>query len=131
MTEITLEMLEACKVRQTMHFDGPRGKNGFFGYMYACVEYPRLQRKVTYWRSNRGTTIEWMVDGTKVGTDLADAVPALNQPVALTEAETAAMALISDEGQHWKELDIAYEVLRALDDKGMIVAERGQVRLRK
>jgi hypothetical protein len=131
MGEITVEMLKASKVRETMHFDGPRGRKGFFGYMYACVEFPRLQRKVTYWRGNRGTTIEWLVDGVKVGEALADAVVALNQPPVLTDAESAALALFSDEPKHWKDMDVSYEVLRALQDKGMVVAERGLVRLRK
>jgi hypothetical protein len=131
MAEITLEMLQASKVRQTMHFDGPRGKDGFFGYMYAGIEYPRMQRKVTYWRANRGTTVEWYVDGAKVGDNLADALPALNQPPVLTEAESAALALFGEDWQPWKGMDIPYEVVRALGDKGMIEAERGQMRRRQ
>lgn len=128
MGEITLEMLHASKLRETMHFDGPRGPKGFFGYMYAGIEYPRLQRKVTYWRANKGTTIEWYVDGQSVGDNLADALPALNQPPVMTEAETAALAQFGPDGKTWKGSDIPYEVVRGLADKGLVAVERGLVR---
>lgn len=131
MAEITLEMLQASKLRETMHFDGPRGPKGFFGYIYAGIEHPRLQRKVTYWRANRGTTVEWYVDGVKVGDSLADTLDALNQPPVLTETESAALALLGNDWRSWKDTGIAYEVVRALGDKGMIEAQRGQMRRRQ
>lgn len=131
MAEITLDMLQASKVRETMHFDGPRGPKGFFGYFYQGIEFPRLQRKVTYWRGTKGTTIEWYVDGVRVGDTLADAVVPLNHPVSLTEDETAALAAFDDDWKSWKDASVSYEVLRALQDKGAVEAQRGMVRRRQ
>lgn len=78
--EITIEALRHCHLKAITHFDGPRGPKGFSGWVYRCVEHPRLTRKIVSYRDSRPQSSTWLVDNQDVGPRLEAAVPLLNSP---------------------------------------------------
>ena len=93
MKAITIEALTRCHMREAMHLNGG---SKFFGYVYRCVEHPRLTRRDIYDKNDKSVTSTWRVDGEDVA-DLAAAVERLNTPAVLTEDEVKALARIPTE----------------------------------
>lgn len=124
---VTLADLEKSKLRHAAHIDGPRGRDGWFGDMHRCVEYPRLQRRVRYFRKDRSHDVTWYVDGKEAGRDLEDALPLLNSPVVLTEDEQRVFDLVTDEYVDLRRQGVT-EHLLTLQNKGLIEFADGKCR---
>lgn len=90
---ITEADLSKCRVVESDHYNG--GEK-FFGHGGRCVEQPRLYRLVKYWRADRSTTVEWLVDGEPVN-DLREAAEKLNAAPSLGAAERAELATVPSE----------------------------------
>ena len=128
---ITLDDLNRSRMHHTTHLDGPRGRDGWFGDMHACTEYPRLQRRVRYWRHDRSHDVTWFVDGAEVGPDLAAVVPLLNIPPVLTADEQAALEHVGTEFADLRRQDgVSLEALLMLRAKGVIEFHAGACRRR-
>lgn len=127
--ELTLEYLETkCSLRHTAHLDGPRnGDDAWFGDMHECVQEPRLQRRVRYWRATRTQDVTWFVDGVEVGSDLAAVIPLLRQPPTLTDEEHAVLLMVTAEWQDLRNRDITSTLL-SLRSKGMVEFDTGRCR---
>jgi hypothetical protein len=129
---ITLDDLKNCTLRETTHLNGPSGPKGWFGYMYECIQYPRLQRRVRYFRRDRSHDVTWYVDGAEVygvtpETALAHATDLLNQPPTLTPEEQAVLDKVTgDFVDHRQEMDVT--TLLMLRSKGMIEFKEGKCR---
>lgn len=123
MSKLTVADLRQCTMVQTTHLNGGRE---FFGYVFACVEHPRLQRMDKYWRKTRTMTIEYRVDGIAV-TSLDEAAERLNLPPTMTDEQRAAFDKVgADYEDHRK--TIGYELLRQLADRNLIEWDSGKVR---
>lgn len=126
---IELKDLEQSRLRHAAHLDGPRGKDGWFGDMHQCIQYPRLQRIVRYYRKDRSHKIVWLVDNQEIGENLADVLSAINKPVVLTEGEQRALAQVADEYQDLRRTGgIELTDLLALSYKGQIEFKDGKCR---
>jgi hypothetical protein len=126
---ITLADLEAAHIVHAAHLDGPRGRNGWFGDMHRCVQYPRLQRRVRYFRKDRSHDVTWYVDGQEVGKALADALPLLNVPPELTDEEKRVLDMVTDDFVDLRRQGITVELLM-LQNKGLIEFAEGKCRRR-
>jgi hypothetical protein len=119
---VTRETLATCHMRETMHLNG--GKE-WFGYIHQCVEHPRLSRRDKYTRKDRGVQSTWRVDG-KECADLDAALDALAKPVVLTDQERAALTQWRDDSDAaWAARGGNYEMMRALNDKGLLNGRSG------
>lgn len=117
--------LRQCTMRRTTHLNGG---GVFFGWVWACIEHPRLQRMdKCYRRAARPVEITYMVDGAPVAS-LDEAAERLNSPPTLSDELAAALCWIGpDFADHRK--TVGYELLRALTDRGFLEwGERGMCR---
>lgn len=122
MGKLTKEDLAACHMRELMHLNG--GKD-WFGYVYQCVEHPRLSRKDTYTRKEKSVQSVWHVDGSECS-DIDAALAALALPVVLTDEERAALVRWRDDfDTAWRSRVANYAMMRALSDKGLLDGRKG------
>lgn len=110
------EEAKGWTLREAGHFNGGRA---WFGYLFRCIQEPRLSRFDRYTRKPKGVTSTWRVDGVDVG-DLVEAVEALKTPPTITEEEAAALAKISATEAADHRQDVGYAMLYALHNKGLI-----------
>jgi hypothetical protein len=117
--------LKDCHMVQTMHLNGG---SEWFGYVYRCVEHPRLSRHDKYMRKDRSVASVWWADGVPCET-LETALDAIQQPPVLTDEERAALELVPAE---WADIrdQLEYRVGRSLADKGLVEWEHGKCRRR-
>lgn len=125
---ITMDQVLNARLHHRGHLDGPRGKEGWFGDLHQCKEFPRLQRIVRYYRKDKSHAVEWQVDNQPVAS-LEAAVEALNKPVELTEGEQRAMDKVTDQYLDLRRAEgIELTDLIALSYKGLIEFEDGKCR---
>lgn len=98
---ITVALLAGTHLRTTAHLNGGRE---WFGYLFQCIEYPRLQRLDRYYRKDRNVVSVWKVDGQEVES-LDAAAEALNVPPILTPEEAVALALVPDEFTNLRQVE--------------------------
>ncbi len=117
--------LKQCTMRQTIRLNGG---SAWFGYVFACVEHPRLQRVDKCDRKTKKTTIKYQVDGEDVAS-LDQAAERLNAPPVVTQEMRAALDAIGSEyGDHRKSL--GYSTLKKLENCGLIEwGDRGMCRV--
>lgn len=90
MTTITEADIRKCQMQQAAHLNGGAD---WFGYIYRCVQHPRLTRRDTYTRKDKSVKSEWHVDMQPVA-DLAEAATKLSVPYPVTPAQVELLKLV-------------------------------------
>ncbi len=142
---VTPDMLRTATMRQDAHLNGG---SVFFGYTYRCIQYPRLEKIVKYYKRDRSMKVTWRVDGADPEYASAEeALPALNTPPVLTEAEQHVLGFVTKEWRYLDRKDMPEELkslktgmfepgslsysLYMLRAKGLIEAQQAMYRLRQ
>ena len=124
---LTLDTVKTWGMRQAAHLNG--GPE-WFGYLFRCIEEPRLSRLDRYGRAERSVTSKWLVDGDEVD-GLPGAIEALKVAPVLTPEEQAALDLIDDEFRDHRQT-VGGVLLIMLAAKGQIeYGEPGRCRRRR
>ncbi len=110
---------------ESAHLNGGRE---WFGYIFTCIEEPRLSRLDRYVRKTRSVTSTWRVDGVEME-DLAAALVAIKSPPVLTE-ERAMLELVGDDWARPAEKNWPLR-LWSLMAKGIVEWKGGKCRRRK
>lgn len=89
---ITLDELKKCKLENRGHMRG----SGWYGYMFQCVEHPRLTRHDRHDKKTRTTKTTWLVDDIEQK-DLESAIAALNaEPQIKPEGKKTDAEILSE-----------------------------------
>lgn len=96
----------------------------WFGEGGRCDQEPRLSYIDRCYRATKQVRRSWLVDGTECANS-DEAWAKLQHPPTFTEAELAALAVMTDEPQDLRGA-YPYEVLRGLRNKGAASANMGR-----
>lgn len=130
---LTIADLNGCAFKEIAHYNGGRE---WFGYMYRCVDHPRLQRFEKCIRKTRSVELTWMVDGENCPGPTPDeqlrvALVLLDAPPVITEPERECLAAVDGEWRDLRKTELFNNPLipRNLANKGLIEFDAGKCRL--